>query len=178
MMSVLLFVIFYVQIQQSNEIELEKKRKKSRCQPHPVTSCSSCWSSSLLSCSWFQEVWSVLRLPPVDALPPSYPDASFHEGPLPVEQWPHLLSPLLYIFGAAVAYWGSTLLCLLIRLLSLVLAPLHRSAGSFQPALCNGLLCNISPSILNFVFPSPSDRLSPETVAPCGCRPSSSSSSV
>uniref|UniRef100_A0A3Q4I099 GPI inositol-deacylase n=1 Tax=Neolamprologus brichardi TaxID=32507 RepID=A0A3Q4I099_NEOBR len=33
----------------------------------------------------------------------------------PGEEWAHLLSPLLYIFGAAVAYWGSTLLRLVIR---------------------------------------------------------------
>ncbi|XP_071334031.1 GPI inositol-deacylase [Trachinotus anak] len=84
----------------------------------------------LLSCSWFQEVWSLLRLPPMDALPPTFPDTTFHEGVLPVEEWPHLLSPLLYILGAAVAYWGSTLLCLIMRLISLILAPLHRPSVS------------------------------------------------
>ncbi|XP_023264978.1 GPI inositol-deacylase [Seriola lalandi dorsalis] len=84
----------------------------------------------LLSCSWFQEVWSILCLPPMDALPPTFPDATFHEGVLPVEEWPHLLSPLLYILGAAVAYWGSTLLCLIMRLISLILAPLHRPSVS------------------------------------------------
>uniref|UniRef100_A0A3B4TSM5 GPI inositol-deacylase n=1 Tax=Seriola dumerili TaxID=41447 RepID=A0A3B4TSM5_SERDU len=84
----------------------------------------------LLSCSWFQEVWSILCLPPMDALPPTFPDATFHEGVLPVEEWPHLLSPLLYILGAAVAYWGSTLLCLIMRVISLILAPLHRPSVS------------------------------------------------
>lgn len=62
----------------------------------------------------------------MDALPPTIPDAAFHEGVAPAEEWPHLLSPLLYILGAAVAYWGSTLLRLITRLLSLILAPLHR----------------------------------------------------
>ncbi|XP_018534163.1 GPI inositol-deacylase [Lates calcarifer] len=84
----------------------------------------------LLSCSWFQEVWSTLCLPSMDALPPTFPDVTFHEGVVPVEEWPHLLSPLLYILGAAVAYWGSTLLCLIIRLISLILAPLHRPSVS------------------------------------------------
>uniref|UniRef100_A0A8C3AF73 GPI inositol-deacylase n=1 Tax=Cyclopterus lumpus TaxID=8103 RepID=A0A8C3AF73_CYCLU len=70
----------------------------------------------LLGCSWFQEVWSFLYLPPMDALPP----------------WPLLLSPLLYILGAAVAYWGSTLLRLIMRLISLILAPFHRVQNLLQ----------------------------------------------
>lgn len=78
------------------------------------------------SCSWFQELWAVLCLPLVDTLPLSTPDVSFLEGEAPAEGWPHILSPLLYAFGAAVAYWGCALLRLLIRLFSLVLAPLHR----------------------------------------------------
>lgn len=81
---------------------------------------------SSLSCSWFQEVWSGLCLPLMDSLPPTTPDATFNEDAVPAEEWPHFLSPLLYIFGAAVAYWGSALLRLMMRLVSLVLAPLHR----------------------------------------------------
>ncbi|XP_058478260.1 GPI inositol-deacylase [Solea solea] len=84
----------------------------------------------LLGCSHFQEAWSTLCLPPVDVLPASFPDVTFHESVVPLEEWPHLLSPLLYILGAAVAYWGSSLLCLIIRLISLVLAPLHRPCVS------------------------------------------------
>ncbi|KAG7503173.1 GPI inositol-deacylase [Solea senegalensis] len=84
----------------------------------------------LLGCSHFQEAWSTLCLPPVDVLPASFPDVTFHESVVPLEEWPHLLSPLLYILGAAVAYWGSSLLCLIIRLISLVLAPLHRPSVS------------------------------------------------
>ncbi|KAM6934548.1 GPI inositol-deacylase [Xenentodon cancila] len=84
----------------------------------------------LLSSNWFQEVWSVLYLPSPDTLPPSVPDWTFTERESPSEEWPLLLSPLLYVLGAAVAYWGSTLLCLLIRLVSLVLNPLHR------PSVC------------------------------------------
>ncbi|XP_041662465.1 GPI inositol-deacylase [Cheilinus undulatus] len=84
----------------------------------------------LLSCSWFQESWSMLLLPLMDSLPPTTPDVTFQEVDVPAEEWPHLLSPLLYIFAAAVAYWGSTLLRLLIRLVSLFLAPLHRPSVS------------------------------------------------
>ncbi|XP_053733811.1 GPI inositol-deacylase [Synchiropus splendidus] len=84
----------------------------------------------LLSCSSFRELWSLLLLPPVDSLPPTFPDAAFFEEEAPEEEWPHLLTPLLYIFGAAVAFWGSALLHLLIRLLSLILAPLHRPSVS------------------------------------------------
>lgn len=80
----------------------------------------------LLSCSRFQEVWSILYLPPMDTLPPTIPD----EGVAPAEEWPHILSPLLYILGAAVAYWGSTLLRLIIRLMSLILASVHRPSVS------------------------------------------------
>lgn len=83
----------------------------------------------LSSCSWFQETWSLFFLPPMDSLPPATPDVTFQEE-VPAEEWPHLLSPLLYIFGAAVAYWGSTLLRLLIRIVSLILAPLHRPCVS------------------------------------------------
>uniref|UniRef100_A0A7N8XGW7 GPI inositol-deacylase n=1 Tax=Mastacembelus armatus TaxID=205130 RepID=A0A7N8XGW7_9TELE len=79
----------------------------------------------LLSYSGFQEVWSILCLPPMDNLPSTLPDGTFHSV-VPAKEWPHLLSPLLYILGAAVAYWGSTLLCFIIRLFSLILAPLHR----------------------------------------------------
>uniref|UniRef100_A0A3B4FZ53 GPI inositol-deacylase n=1 Tax=Pundamilia nyererei TaxID=303518 RepID=A0A3B4FZ53_9CICH len=61
-----------------------------------------------LSCSCFQEVWSMLFLPSMDTLPPTFPDVAFHEEETPGEEWVHLLSPLLYIFGAAVAYWGSS----------------------------------------------------------------------
>lgn len=68
----------------------------------------------------------------MDTLPPTTPDATFHEGVVPSEEWPHLLSPLLYIFGAAVAYWGSALLRLVMRLLSLILAPLHRFVWTFK----------------------------------------------
>nr|XP_020488861.1 GPI inositol-deacylase [Labrus bergylta] len=85
---------------------------------------------ALLSCSCFQESWAMLFLPLMDSLPPTTPDVTFQEGVIPVDEWPHLLSPLLYIFGAAVAYWGSTLLRLIMRLVSLVLAPLHRPSVS------------------------------------------------
>ncbi|KAK2906371.1 GPI inositol-deacylase isoform X1 [Channa argus] len=84
----------------------------------------------LLSFSWFQEVWSILYLPPVDALPPAFPDVVCDKDMVPAEEWYHILSPLLYVSGAVVAYWGSTLLRLIIRLTSLILAPLHRPSIS------------------------------------------------
>ncbi|KAM4561752.1 GPI inositol-deacylase isoform 1-T1 [Fundulus diaphanus] len=74
----------------------------------------------LLSCSCFQDF-----LPPEDTIAPTLP-----EGAESAAEWPHLLSPLLYVLGAAVAYWGSALLRVLIRLVSLVLAPLHRPSVS------------------------------------------------
>ncbi|RVE57714.1 hypothetical protein OJAV_G00201970 [Oryzias javanicus] len=85
---------------------------------------------ALFCCSQFQELWSSLWLPPMDTVPPSFPDRMFHEGVAPAEEWPHLLSPLLYVLGAAVAFWGSSLLRLLIHLLSLLLAALHRPSVS------------------------------------------------
>ncbi|KAM9709539.1 GPI inositol-deacylase isoform 2-T2 [Menidia menidia] len=84
----------------------------------------------LLSCKWFQEVWSLLCFPPMDTLSPTFPDGTSQEKAGSSEEWPHLLSPLLYIFGAALAYWGSMLLRFLIRLISLIFAPLHRPSVS------------------------------------------------
>lgn len=72
----------------------------------------------------------------MDTLPPSTPDATFQEGGVPAEEWPHLLSPLLYVFGAAVAYWGGALLRLLVRLISLILAPLHRCGYTSELNVC------------------------------------------
>ncbi|XP_008327156.1 GPI inositol-deacylase [Cynoglossus semilaevis] len=84
----------------------------------------------LLSCGHVEDIWSTLGLPAADVLPASSPDTSFREDLPPVEEWPHLLSPLLYMFGAAVAYWGSSLLSLLVQVTSLLLAPLHRPSIS------------------------------------------------
>ncbi|CAB1346762.1 unnamed protein product, partial [Coregonus sp. 'balchen'] len=79
----------------------------------------------LLRCNWFRDSWST-HLPPLDALPATSPDGTTQEGVPPNEDWPRLLSPLLYVLGAAVAFWGSALLRLSLQLLSLLLAPLHR----------------------------------------------------
>ncbi|KAM6986217.1 LOW QUALITY PROTEIN: GPI inositol-deacylase [Aplochiton taeniatus] len=84
----------------------------------------------LLGCDWFQEAWSTLQLPSVDSLPATSPDGTFHEGVALAEHWDRFLAPLLYAFGAAVAFWGSTLLSLFLRLFSLILAPLHRPSIS------------------------------------------------
>lgn len=91
-------------------------------QPHKINLPVYCLHI-LLGWSRPQGAWSVLTPPPVDMLPSTVPDGTLS---LPPEEWPHLLSPLLFVFGAAVAYWGSTLLRLLVRLVSLVLALLHR----------------------------------------------------
>ncbi|KAJ0070485.1 hypothetical protein NL108_011683 [Boleophthalmus pectinirostris] len=84
---------------------------------------------ALLSCSWFEELWSFLLLPHMDSLTPTVPDSSLTEDLSP-EEWPYLLSPLLYLMGAAVAFWGSALLRIVIRVLSLILALLHRPSVS------------------------------------------------
>ncbi|KAM4731535.1 GPI inositol-deacylase [Anableps anableps] len=72
----------------------------------------------------------LLSLPPEDSLPPTFPDGAFREWAGSREEWPRLLSPLLYVLGAAVAFWGGALLRLLVRLVSLMLAPLHRPSVS------------------------------------------------
>ncbi|KAJ3591707.1 hypothetical protein NHX12_006839 [Muraenolepis orangiensis] len=85
----------------------------------------------LLGCRPFQDAWWALGLPAMDALPPTAPDRlSPDMEAVPADQWPRLLSPLLYLLGAAVAFWGSALLCLSLRLLSLAMAPLHRPSVS------------------------------------------------
>lgn len=84
----------------------------------------------LLSSGHLQEIRSALGLPPEDSLPPTFPDAAFREWAESGEEWPRLLSPLLYLLGAAVAFWGCALLRLTVRLASLLLAPLHRPSVS------------------------------------------------
>ncbi|KAM9850818.1 GPI inositol-deacylase [Aulostomus maculatus] len=99
-------------------------------QPHRVNLPVYVLHMLLLSCGWFKDVWLLLGLPRMDGVPPTFPDSTFHEGVTPLEEWPRLLCPLLYIFGAVVAFWGSTFLRLVTRLMSLVLAPLHRPSVS------------------------------------------------
>ncbi|XP_064166223.1 GPI inositol-deacylase isoform X2 [Anguilla rostrata] len=89
----------------------------------------------LLRLSWFQEGWTALWLPPVDGLPLSSLDAGGGDSepsdwPAPEEEWTRLLSLVLCVLGVTVAFWGSTLLQLFLRMLSLVLAPLHRPSAS------------------------------------------------
>ncbi|XP_027878010.1 GPI inositol-deacylase isoform X1 [Xiphophorus couchianus] len=69
-------------------------------------------------------------LPLEDSLPPTPPDEALPEWAESGEEWRHLLAPLLYVLGAAVAFWASALLRLLVRLASLLLAPLHRPSVS------------------------------------------------
>uniref|UniRef100_A0A8C9V108 GPI inositol-deacylase n=1 Tax=Scleropages formosus TaxID=113540 RepID=A0A8C9V108_SCLFO len=95
----------------------------------------------LLRVSWFQSCWSVLSLPAVDVLPLSGLNVGNSEEPgllRPTEDWTHLLGGLLHVLGAAVAFWGGALFRLSLRMLSLLLAPLHRpslsrNTGTLQP---------------------------------------------
>ncbi|KAJ8012436.1 hypothetical protein DPEC_G00042750 [Dallia pectoralis] len=84
----------------------------------------------LLRHSWFQDGWSTLHLPSLDALPSTSPDGTTQEKVPTTEDWARLLSPLLFVFGASVAFWGSALLRLSLWLLSLLLAPLYRPSVS------------------------------------------------
>ncbi|XP_053351875.1 GPI inositol-deacylase [Clarias gariepinus] len=85
----------------------------------------------LLRLGWFQEGWSALGLPAVDLLPLTPSEDVSHDvaGGLG-QDWPRLVSPLLCILGAAVAFWGSAVLSMSLRALSLLLAPLHRPSVS------------------------------------------------
>ncbi|KAG9349391.1 hypothetical protein JZ751_027834 [Albula glossodonta] len=98
----------------------------------------------LLRQSWFQVGWMTLWLPAVDGLPlSSLDDGDLEpvEWPTSAQDWTRLLSLVLCVLGAAVAFWGSALFQLSLRLLSLLLAPLHRqdhaviSASSAVPCV-------------------------------------------
>ncbi|KAI1899416.1 hypothetical protein AGOR_G00061560 [Albula goreensis] len=87
----------------------------------------------LLRQSWFQVGWMTLWLPAMDGLPlSSLDDGDLEpvEWPTPAQDWTRLLSLVLCVLGAAVAFWGSALFQLSLRLLSLLLAPLHRPCVS------------------------------------------------
>ncbi|XP_077436084.1 GPI inositol-deacylase [Vanacampus margaritifer] len=98
-------------------------------QPHKVN-LSVYILHILFSCSWVKNTWSLLCLPLMDVAPPIFPDEVRNDGVVPCAEWPYLLHPLLYVMGAAVAYWGSVMLRISTRMLSLVLAVLHRSSIS------------------------------------------------
>nr|XP_057938755.1 GPI inositol-deacylase isoform X2 [Doryrhamphus excisus] len=98
-------------------------------QPHKVN-LSVYILHIIFSCNWAKDVCSLLCLPPMDVAPPTIPNGTVHENVTASLEWPHLLHPLLYIFGAAVAFWGSALLQVITRLMSLILAVLHRPSVS------------------------------------------------
>ncbi|XP_037095386.1 GPI inositol-deacylase [Syngnathus acus] len=102
---------------------------RSGLQPHKVN-LSVYILHILFSCSWLKNTWTLLCLPMMDVAPPIFPDTLLDDGTAPCAEWPYLLHPLLYVIGAAVAYWGTVLLRLSTRLLSLLLALLHRSSIS------------------------------------------------
>ncbi|XP_041118286.1 GPI inositol-deacylase-like [Polyodon spathula] len=74
----------------------------------------------LLSVGWLQAGWSALSLPPLD-VPPLSEDRG---------DWSPLVSLLLFMFGSAIAYWGSALLGLALSLLSVPLSAIHRPSTS------------------------------------------------
>ncbi|XP_016325152.1 GPI inositol-deacylase-like isoform X1 [Sinocyclocheilus anshuiensis] len=84
----------------------------------------------LLRQSWFQDVWSSLGLPAVDALPLNSVEDLPQDPKASMQEWPRLVSPLLCVLGASIAFWGSTVLRVFVYFLSFVLAPLHRPSVS------------------------------------------------
>lgn len=76
--------------------------------------------------SWFQDVWSSLGLPWVDTLPLNSVESISQDPKASLQEWPRLVSPLLCVLGAAIAFWGSTVLRVSVYFLSFFLAPLHR----------------------------------------------------
>ncbi|XP_047670998.1 GPI inositol-deacylase [Tachysurus fulvidraco] len=79
---------------------------------------------------WFQECWSALALPAVDLLPLAPLEDLSRDAVGPGQDWPRLVSPLMCILGAAVAFWGSAVLSMSLHALSFLLAPLHRPSVS------------------------------------------------
>ncbi|GAA6099318.1 GPI inositol-deacylase [Tachysurus ichikawai] len=79
---------------------------------------------------WFQECWSALAFPAVDLLPLAPLEDLSHDAVGPGQDWPRLVSPLMCILGAAVAFWGSAVLSMSLHALSFLLAPLHRPSVS------------------------------------------------
>ncbi|RXN29249.1 GPI inositol-deacylase-like isoform X2 [Labeo rohita] len=85
----------------------------------------------LLRQSWFQDVWSSLGLPAVDALPLNSVEDLSQDPKTSMQEWPRLVSPLLCVIGASIAFWGSTVLRVFVYFLSFFLTPLHRVSGLF-----------------------------------------------
>uniref|UniRef100_A0A672NMJ8 GPI inositol-deacylase n=1 Tax=Sinocyclocheilus grahami TaxID=75366 RepID=A0A672NMJ8_SINGR len=108
--------------------------------------------------SWFQDVWSSLGLPAVDALPLN-------------SEWPRLVSPLLYVLGASIAFWGSTVLRLAhntcdfkIVLFLSNQAPQkvsQKSENGFRASDCHSMVkeCNGSPLLSESVLQDVRDDL-------------------
>lgn len=67
-----------------------------------------------------------LGLPAVDTLPLTLAENTVQNTTVPTEDWPRLLAPVLCLLGATVAFWGSIVMRMGLRLLSFLLAPLHR----------------------------------------------------
>ncbi|XP_076854507.1 GPI inositol-deacylase [Brachyhypopomus gauderio] len=93
----------------------------------------------LLRQGWFQEGWTAVGLPTVDMLPLTSTEDVSHDAVGSGQYWPHLISLLLCVLGAAVAFWGSAVLSAFVHALSFLLAPLHRPtvsrhSGTLHPA--------------------------------------------
>ncbi|XP_026862614.2 GPI inositol-deacylase [Electrophorus electricus] len=79
---------------------------------------------------WFQEGWTALGLPDVDMLPLTTTEDISQDAAGSWQYWPHLVSLLLCVLGAAVAFWGSAVLSASVHMLSFLLGPLHRPSVS------------------------------------------------
>uniref|UniRef100_A0A8C1UF51 GPI inositol-deacylase n=1 Tax=Cyprinus carpio TaxID=7962 RepID=A0A8C1UF51_CYPCA len=106
--------------------------------------------------SWFQDVWFSLGLPAVDALPLNSVEGLSQDPTASVQEWPRLVSPLLCVLGASIAFWGSTVLR--------VFAPQKVSQNSengFGASDCHSKVkeCNGSPLLSESVLQDVRDDL-------------------
>ncbi|XP_077473483.1 GPI inositol-deacylase isoform X2 [Stigmatopora argus] len=122
-------------------VQLSTIRKSQGAAPMSLMLCKGLQPHKInLSISILHIIFSRLKASwslsiPMDIAPPIFPDAAVQDVSL---DWPYFLHPLLYILGAAVAFWGSALLRLVTRLLSFFLAMLYRptlsrDSGTLRP---------------------------------------------
>uniref|UniRef100_A0AAY5EVP5 GPI inositol-deacylase n=1 Tax=Electrophorus electricus TaxID=8005 RepID=A0AAY5EVP5_ELEEL len=81
---------------------------------------------------WFQEGWTALGLPDVDMLPLTTTEDISQDAAGSWQYWPHLVSLLLCVLGAAVAFWGSAVLSASVHMLSFLLVSRH--SGTLRPS--------------------------------------------
>ncbi|XP_066543052.1 GPI inositol-deacylase [Hoplias malabaricus] len=84
----------------------------------------------LLKQGCFQEGWSTLGLISVDNLPLTPVNDVSQHTTVPAQDWPRLVSLVLCVLGTTISFWGTTVLCVSLRVISFILAPLHRPSVS------------------------------------------------